>query len=104
MIKDIEAKANVAHELSILNDICQEILDFNPDAAHLKERLSEVNSRLWDIEDKTREKESAQDFDAEFIDLARSVYKTNDLRASLKRQINICQESDIIEEKSYQSY
>ena len=50
--------------------------------------LKEVNQKLWKIEDKLREKEKLQEFDEEFIELARSVYMTNDLRAAIKKKIN----------------
>jgi len=63
--------------------------------------LQEVNDTLWDIEDKIRVKESRQEFDEEFIWLARAVYKTNDKRAELKKQINVQAGSTLVEEKSY---
>ena len=56
------------------------------------------------IEDKIRAKELAKAFDQEFIDLARSVYKQNDLRAELKKQINMRSGSTLVEEKLYQEY
>ena len=63
--------------------------------------LGSVNRALWDIEDKLRHCEHQQKFDAEFIELARSVYHTNDRRAAVKRRLNELTGSDIIEEKSY---
>lgn len=66
--------------------------------------LLDVNSKLWEIEDKIREKESKKEFDDEFIELARSVYITNDIRASIKKDINILSNSNLVEEKSYASY
>jgi hypothetical protein len=66
--------------------------------------LLKVNRRLWDIEDRIRSKEAQSQFDAEFIELARSVYIQNDLRADLKRKINLKTNSGLIEEKSYPSY
>ena len=63
--------------------------------------LGSVNRALWDIEDKLRYCEHQQRFDAEFIELARSVYHTNDRRAAVKRRLNELTGSDIIEEKSY---
>lgn len=66
--------------------------------------LQRVNEALWDIEDRIREKERAQRFDAEFIELARAVYVTNDERAALKRRINLALGSRLVEEKSYASY
>jgi hypothetical protein len=66
--------------------------------------LQQVNENLWDIEDRIRDKELAQAFDAEFIDLARAVYVTNDERAMLKKRINTTLGSRIVEEKSYKPY
>jgi predicted component of type VI protein secretion system len=59
---------------------------------------------LWDIEDNIRAEERAKSFGARFIELARSVYRTNDRRASVKRQINAMLNSPIPEEKSYADY
>jgi hypothetical protein len=66
--------------------------------------LMAVNTRLWDIEDRIRDKERAQAFDAEFIRLARAVYIENDERAAIKRRINLALGSRIVEEKSYAKY
>ncbi len=66
--------------------------------------LKQVNIQLWEIEDKIRIKERDQQFDKEFINLARSVYKENDKRASIKKQINLKYNSALTEEKSYRSY
>ena len=66
--------------------------------------LETVNKKLWDIEDKLRVKESKKEFDKEFIELARSVYFTNDKRASIKKKINELTGSDIMEVKSYVEY
>ena len=63
--------------------------------------LREVNQKLWKIEDKLREKEKLQEFDEEFIELARSVYKTNDLRAQIKKEINEETQSTYQEVKLY---
>ena len=65
------------------------------------EELKRVNQALWEIEDEIRLKEAAQAFDAEFVELARAVYRTNDRRAAIKRAINLALASDLIEEKSY---
>lgn len=64
--------------------------------------LKTVNEQLWDIEDRIRLKEKQQEFDEEFISIARSVYKLNDQRAEIKRQINLQYASELIEEKSYE--
>lgn len=67
----------------------------------LLEELLNMNRKIWDIEDAIRKKEKAQQFDQEFIELARSVYINNDKRAAIKKQINIHLGSTIVEEKSY---
>lgn len=69
-----------------------------------EQALAAVNEKLWDIEDRIREKESARRFDAEFIELARSVYLSNDERAAIKKRINIRLGSRLVEEKSYAPY
>ena len=66
--------------------------------------LAIVNKELWDIEDDIRECERQKDFGDKFIQLARSVYISNDLRAKIKKEINLLTNSDIVEEKSYESY
>ena len=66
--------------------------------------LKEVNLKLWEIEDRIRAKEVKQAFDREFIDLARSVYFTNDKRAEIKKRINIAAGSELVEEKQYVDY
>jgi len=63
--------------------------------------LRAVNEALWDIEDAIRAEEAAGRFDADFIGLARSVYRRNDERAALKRRINDRLGSELVEEKSY---
>jgi len=66
--------------------------------------LYKVNAELWDIEDRIRGMEKKQDFGEEFIAMARQVYIKNDLRAEIKREINIKTSSALIEEKSYRKY
>lgn len=63
-----------------------------------------INEKLWNIEDKIRNKEKNKIFDNEFIELARLVYHTNDQRAEIKKNINIKYKSSFIEEKSYEKY
>ena len=67
-------------------------------------RLEAINLKLWDIEDQIRLKEVKKSFDDEFVNLARSVYFTNDDRAAVKKEINLNYGSDIIEEKEYVEY
>ena len=66
--------------------------------------LKNTNEKLWDIEDKLRIKELKQNFDSEFIELARSVYYVNDKRAEIKKQINVHFGSSIHEVKEYVEY
>ena len=66
--------------------------------------LKEVNLKLWEIEDRIRIKEAKKAFDSEFIDLARSVYFTNDARAEIKKRINLTTGSELVEEKQYVDY
>ena len=68
------------------------------------QRLESINLKLWDIEDRIRLKEVAHAFDAEFIELARSIYFINDDRAAVKKEINLKYGSDIVEEKEYVEY
>ncbi len=66
--------------------------------------LKQINNTLWEIEDEIRVKENQQNFDKDFIQLARSVYIENDKRAFIKKEINIRYDSNFIEEKSYEEY
>lgn len=97
-------RANVRHELELLEETWSRA---NPAAVDLQadiDALAAVNARLWDIEDRIRECERAQRFEAEFVALARSVYIENDARAALKRRINERMGSALVEEKSYSKY
>ena len=67
-------------------------------------RLCQVNQKLWNVEDKLRDHERLNNFNEDFINLARSVYKLNDERARIKKEVNVKYGSEIIEEKSYQEY
>jgi hypothetical protein len=66
--------------------------------------LKTVNLKLWEIEDRIRIKEAEKAFDSEFIELARSVYFTNDERAAIKKRINLATGSELVEEKEYVDY
>lgn len=70
----------------------------------LYQELYEINQQLWDIEDRIRDLERAKDFGDEFVEVARSVYFTNDKRSDVKRKINKLTNSLLFEEKSYQDY
>ena len=100
-----EAKlANVRNELDMLNATWANSAASQTDISDERARLLAVNEALWDIEDNIRLLERAQTFDAEFIELARSVYFRNDERAAFKREINQKLGSELVEEKSYQDY
>ena len=103
-IEDPAKRANIRHEYEQLSATAAQAL---PQSAALQEltiALRQVNAELWQVEDDIRDKERAQSFDSAFIALARSVYRTNDRRAALKREINALLQSDIVEEKSYAAY
>lgn len=99
-----KALKNVKNEHEQLFSIVCKALSENPNAQTLLEDLKKINKNLWDIEDQIREKERDKSFDQEFIELARSVYFTNDERSRIKRKINKFLESELIEEKSYNDY
>jgi uncharacterized protein YukE len=103
-IADTEKLANVRHELALYRGTFEGQLRATGQLTALLQALKTVNEALWDIEDEIRACEARQDFGNRFIELARSVYRTNDRRASIKRQINILCGSSIIEEKSYTQY
>ena len=93
---------NVDKELKLLKNLIQDKnLEIDID---LINNLKEVNKNLWKIEDKIRIKERNKEFDKEFIELARSVYKENDKRSSIKKEINLQYYSELVEEKSYDKY
>ena len=93
---------NINKEVKLLKDILQDKnLEIN---IELIKNLKKINKKLWEIEDNIRIKESNQEFDEEFIKLARSVYIENDKRASIKKDINQKYNSDLVEEKSYKNY
>jgi hypothetical protein len=103
-IIDEKQLINVNRELQELNAIWSKAKDPALDISELTQRLAAVNGKLWDIEDRIRVKESNAQFDKEFIELARAVYMQNDLRASIKKEINTVTGSILIEEKSYKNY
>ena len=100
-----EAKlANVRNELDMLNATWANDSASQTDINSERAQLFAVNELLWDIEDHIRLKERAQEFDQEFIELARAVYFRNDERAAFKRNINLKLGSQLVEEKAYQDY
>ena len=103
-ISDKQKLKNIHTELTELHKIWDNQVSSDSTLAAMISELKKVNLLLWDIEDQIRIKESMKAFDQEFIELARSVYVTNDKRAALKRDINMQLGSNLIEEKSYQDY
>ena len=102
-IENKEKIDKVNKEIEYLKDLISDLLnkykiedEFN--------NLYEVNKKLWNIEDDIRIKEKNKIFDSKFIELARSVYITNDERSEIKNEINLKTESNIFEVKSYKKY
>jgi hypothetical protein len=103
-ILDPAKLSHIRLELSLLEKIWSDSGYASANAKADERALHEVNERLWDIEDRIRDKEAVQSFDRDFIELARSVYKANDERAAIKKRINLLLGSRIVEEKSYKPY
>lgn len=103
-IRDTDKLKNVEHERDVLNRIWKEHEKSSVDISAEYNELKKINERLWEIEDDIRDKEKNKEFDQEFVELARSVYVTNDERARIKKEINLKLGSDLVEEKSYSDY
>ncbi|MDC0426700.1 DUF6165 family protein [Pelagibacteraceae bacterium] len=100
-IKDAEKLEYVEKELLSLNVTFKK---FIPDPSQIQTQISNlksVNLKLWDIENGKRLAERNNDFSKKFVELARSVYKTNDERAKIKLEINNILRSNIKEVKSH---
>jgi len=100
-ISDSEKLKNVTTEYDYLYSIVFDELKIEESDFY---NLVLINEKLWDIEDKLRDKERDKSFDDDFIELARSVYFTNDKRAEIKKEINLKYGSLFVEEKSYKEY
>ncbi|HTC17134.1 MAG TPA: DUF6165 family protein [Steroidobacteraceae bacterium] len=103
-IQEAAKLANVKVELALLEQTWQDSGAAAHDLALEERALQNVNERLWDIEDRIRDKEARQTFDRDFIELARAVYVSNDERAAIKKRINQQLGSRLVEEKSYKQY
>jgi hypothetical protein len=103
-ILDAGKLANVKVELALLEQTWRDCGGAAHDLAQDERALQDVNERLWDIEDRIRDKEAKQSFDRDFIELARAVYVCNDERAAIKKRINLQLKSRLVEEKSYKQY
>ena len=102
-IKDKKKIEKVDNEIKCLINYVNNLKE-QFDIDNLFNSLLDVNKKLWNIEDSIRIKEKKQEFDEEFIKLARSVYFTNDERARIKNEINNNTDSNIFEVKSYEKY
>ena len=103
-MSDAEKLRNVRLELDALEVTWRGSTYAHADIGADVDALLAVNERLWVIEDDIRDKERGQAFDAEFVRLARAVYRENDERAAIKRRINTKLGSTLVEEKSYRAY
>ena len=102
-ILDEQKQINIKKEWKYINSVIKESF---PELATdpLTHRLLDINRQLWVVEDSLRDCENDREFDKLFVFLARQVYRLNDQRADIKKQINIKYKSDIVEEKSYNAY
>jgi len=107
-IKDQEKLVNIQKEYDYLKEIVDQIYTTSDSVAEelqvLHTDLLNVNKTLWNIEDFIREHERAENFGLDFVELARSVYYTNDDRSDVKKKINVLTGSLFVEEKSYEAY
>ena len=107
-IKDADKLVNIQKEYDYLKSVVDEIYIQSNSAIEelefLHTDLLNVNKTLWNIEDFIRESERAEHFGSDFIELARSVYYTNDDRSDVKKKINLLTGSLFVEEKSYEEY
>lgn len=103
-INDAQKLDHIQTELRAIADTIRTSITDSPELDYLIAELKSINEKLWDIEDAIRAKEARQEFDEEFITLARAVYFTNDQRGDIKRQINYLLGSHLMEEKQYTHY
>ncbi len=100
-VADAAKLANIRHELALLRKLRAEAGFAGAELDRLEAKLKAANVFLWNVEDELRRHEARAEFDQDFISLARQVYKSNDMRAALKKEINLLFNSEIVEEKSY---
>ena len=102
-MSDKEKVSNVQREYAVLTRVADVVLT-SPEITTLRSELKSINEMLWQIEDDIRERDRRQDFGPDFVRLARAVYRTNDERARVKREINRLLNSTLVEEKAYAPY
>lgn len=100
-VQEIKKLANIEYEHKILIDALSDLNIKTDNIKEIKSKLFDVNKKIWDFEDKIREKVKRNEYDVEFIEITKTVHLTNDVRASIKKQINAMFNSKIIEEKSH---
>ena len=105
-IDNLEKKKVINKEIKTLKEVSEKCIDWNKniDVASLYSQLRTLNEKLWVIEDKIRIHEKKKNFDKEFVELARSVYISNDERSNIKSKINTLLNSNIKEIKEYTDY
>ena len=101
---DKNKRNHILYEKSILEPMVHNLRTQFTNLSEYIDQLFDVNMKLWNIEDAIRQKEKSKIFDAEFIQLARDVYYTNDIRAEIKAEINLLTNSSIHEVKQYINY
>ena len=102
-ISDVSKLKNVQREFEVLRKAYVETVGKQAPADALYRELKSVNESIWDLEDAIRKHEAADDFGEDFIAVARQIYTRNDQRASIKKRINELFNSELVEEKSYES-
>ena len=102
-IGDKKKQIFINDELNNLNEILEKSIPKNAIQKYI-EKLIDINQQLWKIEDEIRKCEKSKIYDQKFVDLARSVYITNDKRSEIKLEINKKFGSKIVEVKSYKKY
>ncbi len=103
-IPDPKKLVNIRKEYDLLMNVYRDQIRESNELIALKDELTEINLELWRIEDEIRDCERKKDFSERFVQLARSVYRTNDRRSIIKRKINDLLKSSLVEEKSYSAY
>ena len=102
-IVDDQKQYHIKNELDFLNKTLENSISRSKVKEYI-EKLIEINSKLWLIEDDIRDCERKKQFDQKFIDLARAIYITNDRRSEIKLEINKKFGSKLVEVKSYEKY
>ena len=103
-IVDSNKLKNINYEYNLLMKIYNDDISKTDGVSILKTELKNINLSLWKIEDDIRDCERDKIFDNTFVELARSVYFTNDKRSKVKLEINLLLNSSLVEEKSYKDY